>query len=180
MFADNENLAALPQSLEAVIRNYAPESQMMARNLFRSYGMPDEATASRMTWFNKGGVFHESTISAEATPHNFPVPHFDVLEQSVYYPMGNVVGKYDQLAAFDGSLTLRRTQGVIAARHNSPAMNLLAINLAHEIITGRRDWQQARLYFGQAMRALQQGAKVPYAQGLVFRPTQTQDVDVSV
>lgn len=171
--------AALPQNLEAAIRNYAPEAQTTARLLFQLYGMPDEVTGSRMTWFDKG-LFFETTVSAEATPHNFPVPHFDTLSQSVYYPVGNVVGKYDQLASFDGSISLHRTQGVITARHDSPALNLIALNLAHEIITGQRNWQQAREYFAQAAKAVRMGVNVPYAKGLIFRPEKHEDADVSL
>ena len=177
--APASELAPLPQNLEAVIRNYDPEAQLTARGLFSLYGMPDEASATHMVWLDRG-PFLSTVVDAKCTPTNFPVPHHACVEQSVAYPVGNALGKFDALGAFDGALSLKRTQGILTVRHDSPALNLIALNLAHEIITGRRNWQQARAYFGQAARAVRSGVAVPYAQGLVFRPIASEDADVSV
>jgi hypothetical protein len=52
--------------------------------------------------------------------------------------------KFDELAEYDGSVIVERTKGEIAARCDLEGANFLALNLAHEIVTGKRsvDGQQ--------------------------------------
>jgi hypothetical protein len=46
--------------------------------------------------------------------HYFPVRHPDVLEQAVHYRVPT--DKFDELAAYDGSVIVERTKGEISAR----------------------------------------------------------------
>lgn len=169
----------LPQSVEAVLRHFAPSAQEMARALFPAYGMPAEATTLHLIWLGPA-PFVRTTLSANATQHNFPVPHEDVLEQCVHYPVGNVIGKLNDLAAFDGSLTVKRTEGLLCTRHATPEMNFLSLNLANDIVTGKRTWKEARLYFARAMDVLRAGQTPRYAAELTFRQIPAPDPDVSV
>ncbi|MEX2153654.1 MAG: hypothetical protein WD825_09970 [Gemmatimonadaceae bacterium] len=57
-------------------------------------------------------------------PHSFPKPHTDLLEQFIDYRVP--VDKYDELAAYDGSVIVERTKGEISARCDKEAMNFLA------------------------------------------------------
>ena len=50
----------------------------------------------------------------------------------------------DELARFNGSLVAERTRGTLTARCDSEAMNFLAINLANDIVTGKRTVEEAR------------------------------------
>jgi len=50
----------------------------------------------------------------EEIPHDFPKPHMDMLLQSIDYPVPP--DKFDELAAYDGSVIAERTKGELAAR----------------------------------------------------------------
>ena len=178
-FGVTPNMTRLPQFLSGILRNYDPAAQAVAAKLIPIYGQPDEATAMHLLW--KGPMpFVSTVLSAKATPHNFPMPHKDVLEQCVEYPVGNAIGKYDDLGAFDGSVTVKRTEGLLCARCDDPAMNMLALNLAHDIITGKKSYRDARTYYVKAA-ALAKAGKVPkYTAQLSFAPEPGADPDVSV
>jgi len=177
-FGVTPNMARLPQFLSGILRNYDPAAQAVAQRLIPLYGQPDEATATHLIW--KGPApFVCTVLSAKATPHNFPSPHSAVLEQCVLYPLGNASGKYDDLGAYNGSVTVKRTEGLLCARSDDPGTNLLMLNLAHDIITGRKSYRDARTYHVKA-GALYKAGKVPkYTAQLTFAPEPGADPDVS-
>ncbi|MGQ0560790.1 MAG: hypothetical protein ACT443_02830 [Gemmatimonadota bacterium] len=57
--------------------------------------------------------------------------------------------KFDDLAAYDGSVIAERTKGVLSARCDKEGANFLALNLAHEIVTGRRTVEDARARYAE-------------------------------
>ena len=66
----------------------------------------------------------------------------DFLEQFIDYKVP--VDMFSKLAEYDGSVIAERTKGELSARCGGTSMNFVAINLAHEIITGRRTVAEAR------------------------------------
>jgi hypothetical protein len=65
-----------------------------------------------------------------------------VLEQ--FIPCRVPVDKFDDLAAFDGSVLVDRTKGLMSARCAGEGGNFVALNLAHEIVQGHQDVETAR------------------------------------
>ncbi len=115
----------------------------------------------------------------EEVPHDFPKPHTDLLEQFINYKVP--VGKFDEPAKYDGSVIIERTKGEISARCDKEEMNFLALNLAHDVATGKKTVQQARDYYVKAVKDFMKGQKDIYVQGLQFSPgTNTGDPDVTV
>jgi hypothetical protein len=70
----------------------------------------------------------------EEIPHDFPMPHKDMLYQAIAYKIDP--DEADKLLQYDGSVILERTKGMIAARCDKEEANFLAINLAHEVALG--------------------------------------------
>lgn len=126
---------------------------------------PSES-AAMLVWHNKGPY---KRITATRTPdmHRFPVPHPDSMEQTVRYRVP--VDKIDDLARFDGSVTVDRTRGEMAARCDLEGNNNLALNLAHDIVTGKRTVAEARAYYGRAIKRFK-GKMVmdPYMKKITF------------
>jgi hypothetical protein len=77
------------------------------------------------------------------------------------------VGNFDKLAEYDGSVIVERTKGEISARCDMEEANFLGLNLAHEIITGKRDVKDARKHYAEAMREMKHAE---YKQGFLFKP----------
>jgi hypothetical protein len=150
------------------IRNWPDKSQEAARFMIDKYGVPNEQTPTMLVWYATG-PWKRTILYKEEIPHSFPKPHTDLLEQFIDYRVP--VDKYDELAAYDGSVIVERTKGEISARCDKEAMNFLALNLANEIVTGARTVQQARDEYGRQAMAFMNNQSTPHTTGLHFNVT---------
>lgn len=62
-----------------------------------------------------------------------------------------------------------RTKGELSPRCGGTSMNFVAINLAHEIITGKRSVAEARLEYTRLYSAFKRGEKPSDTQGFEFQ-----------
>ena len=154
------------ESSRSVIKRWPSNPRESAERLIQRYGEPSEATASRLTWYDTPDGWKRTELSSEEIPHDFPDHHTDYLEQFIDYRVP--VDKFSALAAFDGSVMVDRTKGEISARCGGTAMNFVAINLAHDIVIGKRSVAEARAEYTRLFRAYEQGDKPPYTQSFQF------------
>jgi hypothetical protein len=152
---------AVRQTLES----WPMTAKHAAAEMLNKYGPPQEATSTRLVWFNNG-PWKRTTITREETDHHFPMPHKDVMEQVIEYQIPPE--KAAELARFDGSVHVYRTQGEIAARCDMEGANFLALNLANDIVTGKRSVEDARQFYPKALMAHMQKQSSPYTEKLQF------------
>jgi hypothetical protein len=160
-----------------IIQNWSASQQETAREMISQYGQPNEATPSRLIWFDNG-PWKRTILYSEAVPHNFPVPHKDYLEQTINYSVPPE--KFDELAVYDGSVIADRTKGELSARCDKQAANFLALNLANDIVKGRQTVEGARAAYAQNVAALMQGEPMPYTQELQFQVPRVSQADPDV
>ncbi len=157
-----------PADMQAMLRGWPQSAQMAAADMMRKYGPPQEVTPTMLKWRNNG-PWKYTMISNYETPHRFPMPHPDVMEQGIDYAVPWAM--FDDLAAYDGSVTVDRTQGILAARCDKEGANFLALNLANDIVTRRHSVASARGYYSRAIaRFKATGQMDRYMQRLHFRP----------
>nr|MBA3580323.1 hypothetical protein [Gemmatimonadaceae bacterium] len=96
----------------------------------------------------------------------FPGPHPDVMQQFIDYRVP--LDRYDEMAMYDGSVVVERTNGEMSARCDKEEANFLALNLANDIATGRRTVEDARAMYAREIMAFKQGQGGPYTKGLQF------------
>lgn len=147
------------------LKSWPMASQMAAKEQTEKNGKPDEMTPTMMVWYKKG-PWKKTVISKMESKHLFPVMHTDVMEQCVSYKVP--VDMYDELAEFDGSVTVDRTQGTIAARCDKEENNMLALNLAHDVITRKKTVDEARTAYGKIISDAMKGQKSEYMKKLMF------------
>jgi len=170
--------AAAPQSAEQTIADWPQTPKTVATEMIAKYGQPAGITADRLIWLNKG-PWREIIVYRKEVPHDFPKSHTDLLQQVVNYRVP--ADKYDELAAYDGSVIVERTKGTMAARCDREDANILALNLADDIVKGKKTVQEARQAYGEAIKALMRGEKPAITQSLQFSTMQnTNDLDVSI
>jgi hypothetical protein len=154
-----------PPDVNALIAAWPAKPREVATEMIAKYGRPHEATSTMLVWHGAGGWKH-TILSRDEVPHAFPKPHTDLLEQSIDYRVP--VDKFDELAAYDGSVIVERTKGEISARCDREEMNFLALNLAHDVVTGRRTVEEARRFYAETAMAFMAGQRPPYTQRLQF------------
>lgn len=155
-----------------IVKRWPGPSREAAVSMLMKYGDPDELTSRRLSWKDRG-VWLEITVSRDGHAHRFPAAHEDVLEQAVAYAVP--VDKFTALARFNGSVAADRTRGTLSSRCSSEEMNLVALNLAHDIITNRRSPEEAREMHADIARAHEAGETHPYARRLGFREAKVKD-----
>ncbi len=168
---------ASPVSMDAVdeiIGMWPDVSREVAQTVMEKYGPPQEATASLLIW-HKNGPWKRTILNRDVVPHDFPMPHPDLLEQFVAYQVPP--DKFDELAQYDGSVIVERTKGEISARCDKEEMNLLAINLANDIVTGKRSVEEARQFYAETAMAFKNGQSDPYVEAFQFEVPQQGTAD---
>jgi len=151
------------EACDEILAAWPEEARKAAKTAIEKHGPPSEATESMLIW-NHNGPWKKTIAYREEVQHDFPMPHKDVLEQVIDYRVP--VDMFDDLAAYDGSVVCERTKGEISARCDKEEMNFLAINLAHDVASGKRNVEDARAYYAKAAMAFMKGEKDPYTQGL--------------
>jgi len=154
--------------MSAMLAKWPADAQTAAADMMTKYGPPQEVTESLLIWRNNG-PWKYTMISNVATQHDFPGPHKDVMEQGIDYAVAP--DKVDDLAMYDGSVTVDRTQGQIAARCDKEGANFLALNLANDVATGSKTVAGARDYYAKAIDGFKKTGRMdPYMERLTFAP----------
>jgi hypothetical protein len=177
---EKETLALADQhTVQAIIENFPEMSKKSALQMIDKYGLPNEAIPSRLIWYNNGS-WKRTIVYRDEIPHNFPQPHTDVLEQFIDYKVPPE--KFSELARFDGSVIAERTKGEVSARCDMEPANFLALNLMHEIVTGKLTAEQAREIYSEQTAAFVMNRPAPLVEGLRFHPQpgETGDTDETI
>lgn len=163
---DVETAPVLRAEAATVIATWPATSREVAETIIGRYGPPDEATASRLMWFGNG-PWKRTIVYRDTIEHRFPMPHVDLLEQVIDYRVPPDM--FDELAHYDGSVIVERTRGEMAARCDKELANFLAINLAHDVVTGRRTVDEARRFYAETIEAVKAGERPAYTREFQFQ-----------
>jgi hypothetical protein len=171
---DDQSVPA--EQARAAIASWPPAPKNVAEKLLEHYGPPHEMTPTKFFWYSIG-PWSRMELTADEIVHNFPTPHTDFLSQFVAYPVDGQ--RVSELVRFDGSVLVDRTAGEVGARCDHEAFNILTLNLAVEILEGRRTVEEARELYAETASAYMMGRDAPYAERLRFAPPsdRTNDAD---
>ena len=142
------------------------------------FGPPTEGTMNCVVWRNVG-PFKCIKVEREEVTHKFPVEHVDFLEHTIAYRIPSE--RVSDVTACDGSLYVDRTGGLLSAKCDTEAHNLLGLNIAHDILSGQKTAQQGREAYQQIVKDEMAGRSHPYLEGLRFQPGSeaSRDADMS-
>jgi hypothetical protein len=160
----------MPQSFgpapSELIASWPQVSQIAAQEFISKYGNPDTWSADMLHWYN-AGPWAMVTISAAPVPHNFPLPHQEVIETSVFMDVP------DNLVDDLGFMGLKydKIKGVAQAREESEDQLFLLFNLANDVIAGELTGSQGKQQYAAILLDNQNtGATHPYLTALAFTP----------
>ena len=140
--------------IDGLVSDFPPRPRLAARQMMAQYGLPEEATTDRLVWHNHG-PYKRITVTRAEHHHDFPLPHTDYVEHTINYRVP--ADKAAALSAYDGSLTFDRTRGEMSARCDVEGHNILALNLAHDIVRGKMNQEEARRAFARTVEEDFQG-----------------------
>ena len=148
------------------VTNWPEASKMAVEEITAKYGKPDGITADELFWIKKG-IWEKICISKMESKHSFPIEHTDMMQTTISYNVPE--DKMDDLGKFDGSVTFDRTQGTtMSARCDMEGNNFLALNLANDIVLGKKTVVQARKAYGDIIKEKMKGGHPAYMEKLSF------------
>lgn len=156
-----------PNVVRDMFMDWPMASREAAEMMTSKYGNAHEATPTMLVWHNVGPWKH-IYLSRDPVQHDFPMPHPDVLEQVINYHVPAEM--MDEITAYDGSVIYERTKGELSARCDKEGANFLALNLAHEIATGKRSVEDARREYAAQIKAKMENRPAPLTERLMFTP----------
>jgi hypothetical protein len=164
--------------VEKTIEDWPAPQKNIAEQMIEKYGPPNEATYSKLYWYNND-PWKRTELSRDVVVHNWPTVHTDFLTQTIDYRVPPEM--FHMIAMFDGSIICDRTRGEVSARCDSESANVLGMNMVHEIVTGKRTFEQARKIAVESTVAYNLGRSAPYAERILFEIPQggTEDLDKS-
>jgi hypothetical protein len=173
-----EREAAPAEHVKKILENWPGPQKNVANQMIAKYGYPNEATPTRLFWY-ENDPWKRTELTSDHIVHHWPTVHTDFLTQVINYRVPP--DKFDDIAKFDGSILLDRTKGEAAGRCDSESANVLGLNMVHEISTGKRTWEEARTTAQESTVAYNLGRSAPYAERLLFEVPQegTEDADES-
>lgn len=161
-------------AVEAITRDWPAMSKKAADLTIAQYGPPNEAIPSRLIWYNNG-PWKRTIVYRDEIPHDFPQPHTDVIENFIDYQVPPEM--FSELARFDGSVIVERTKGEVSSRCDMEAANILALNLMHDIVTGKINAERARQVYCDVTAAFMMNRPAPYAERLQFEVPKKGTID---
>jgi hypothetical protein len=142
----------LPEFLAPEVERVAKPKPVAAQELIKTWPGPARRAAAAM--IEQHGQPHEATdtmlIWQAVAPWKRVVVWRDpvwVIEQVIDYRVPDA--KLADLARFDGGIVVDRTRGELSVRSESQETNRLSLNLAHDLVRGKRSVGEARRLFAE-------------------------------
>lgn len=150
---------------ESIIQGWPEVPRDIARVMIAKYGEPERFTADDLVW-RDNGAWRQSVVYRSTRPDFIETRDTDYLQQTISYQVPE--DKIADLRLFDKSIQVDRAKAEISSWSQSEPMNYLALNLAEEIITGKRTVDDARDFYSKMQELSQSGKSSPYLNGLMF------------
>lgn len=159
--------AVAAENPETIVGNWPPRSRALARFLLLKYGKPDIYDRDLLLW-DEDGPWEEIRV-LRAAPAGVPGGNpGEILKQTIFYEVP--AAKLDALRRFDGHLEYDPETGLLSSFAEDERLNDLALNLAHDVVAGRRTPDEARAFYLRTRKLAESGKSSPYLDGLLFRP----------
>jgi hypothetical protein len=161
--AEAPGSASAANRAQGVIAAWPERARDLAETIIQEYGAPDDVLPVQLTWTGTGpwkwiGVYRDGSTSGR--PRG--------LEQAVAYDVP--VRKWRALGAFARGVDYDPVKRELIAHTDGEPTNFLALNLADDVIRGRRTVAEAREFYDKTASLSLAGKSSPYMTGLRFRP----------
>lgn len=156
---------AVPRAAEQEVERWPSRSRTAARVTMARYGMPDEVGEDALVW-RSNGPWKRTTVHRRAWLRYAFGAEPDCVENTVAYEVP--ARSLEDLARFDGRVSADPARAELSSRAGSESVNYLILNLADEIVNGKRTVAEAKAFRARILRLADSGKASPYLAGLLF------------
>lgn len=152
---------------ESIILQWPTFSYRVARYMIAKYGQPAVSSDVRLVW-NENGPWKKTVLYRVPPGGSMLGEGTGRLEQTVAYAVPE--DRIAELSRFDKRIGVDAKAGALTAVSDAESDNFLAINLADEVVRGRRTAREASDFRRQMLRLQDSGKSSPYLEKLLFAP----------
>lgn len=167
-FREEEDLTGIAlsgQTPESIILHWPTFSFRLARLMLSEYGQPVEATDHHLTWIDNA-PWKKTVVYRKPPKERVLTRDGGRLAQTVVYRVAPE--RLGDLGRFDMDLEADAEAGRLTAISDSESENFLILNLADEVIRGRRSPKDAKDFRREQLRLRDAGKTSPYLEKLMF------------
>lgn len=154
------------QQAVGLTQGWPEASRTAATEMVKKYGQPDETTSEMLIWKSNIAPFKAIKVHKTVYSHKFPLLHQNALEHVVEYKVPT--DKVDNILDFNEAIIVDKNKGLMSSFADSEPMNVLALNLADEVIQGKMSSDSARVKLGKETLDFMNGNKTAYTSVLNF------------
>ena len=155
---------------ESAIASWPGVTKAAARALIEKYGPPTSVTVTGLGWASEKQKVMRVWLYRFPSLDNDPLPHRDFIENTIDYRVPP--DKVAELVRFDHALVIDVVRAKLTTHSDSEKNNILAFNLADEIVTGARNVASARDIRRKTIQESLAGKSSPYTEKLLFKPVE--------
>jgi len=157
--------AAAVKTPESVIDRWPGRPRSEARVLIAKYGEPANFDDDSLIWY-KNGPWQKTVVYRKAPQGLLGYHAKDILEQTIAYRVPD--DKLAELKRFDGRIRFDKANGQLSSVSESENLNYLALNLVDEIVTDKRNADEARDFYRKTLKLTESGKTSAYLDGFLF------------
>lgn len=151
------------QRTRDAVAAWPQRARLLTAAIVREYGAPDEILPAQLIWRRR----HPWTMIAVFRDAQSPERPNNLLQTLAYeVPLQ----RWRALSAFERGAAYDPVRRELAARTDSEETNLLALNLADEVIQGRRTAAEANDFYDRTLKLSYAGKSSSYMVRLMFSP----------
>lgn len=163
--APRARAAARAASPQSVVRAWPKLARTAAMGMIAKYGSPQQFDRDTLVWF-RNGPWKRTIVHRQALRHAAHGGERGTLQQTIGYLVP--ADRIDELRRFDSRIEVSQSAGELSFRSSSEARNYLALNLAEDVITGKKSAAEAREAFAKTSRLAMTGKSSQYLDGFMF------------
>lgn len=157
--------SSMSKDAASAVQNWPTTTKKTAQAMIEKYGQPDAVTDRMLVWNDKD-PWLKVVVYRDAINQGSFLTHDSFLENTVSYKVP--LDKVADLIRFDSALVIDETRGTLASSCDTEGCNYLALNLANDIATGKRDVASAKDFFRNTMTKSLSGKTTPEMEKLMF------------
>lgn len=139
--------------------DWGSRPRAMVRLMMERYGPPDALAPDAVTWRDRA-PWKRIVVRAR--------PRAGFLEQTVGYSVP--ISRLAPLLEFGHGVRVGLDVDELSVAGDDESLNRLALNLAHEVVAGRRGPEDARDFYDKTVKLSRAGKGSAYLTNLLFKP----------
>lgn len=143
-----------------IVRNWPERPRLAALALIEKYGAPQIASTDALSWVGNA-PWDDTTVRRGADLGGS-------IQQSVHYPVS--LPKLAEINKIGGRIEYDSSSQQLSSTADAEGLNFLALNLADEVLSGKRTSAQASELYRRTRELTAAGKSSPYTSALLFTP----------